>query len=188
MAVDDKTSSETSSAEDAPESPERRRFLGTAAAALGVCAGGLVTFPVLGAVVSPAGRRTVQSSSAPVDVGADSDFTVNQPRRVVLRGNIQDGWETADVELGAAWVTKHADGKWTAFSSICPHLGCAVDHVDGPDPFFCPCHSSYFTGDGAVKEGPSPRGLDALPVSVADGRVRVEFHRYVLNQKSQVEA
>lgn len=177
-----------SSPDGSPVSPERRRFLGTAAAALGVCAGSLVVFPVLGSVVSPAGRRTVKSSAAPVDVGADSEFAVDQPRRVVLRGTIQDGWETADVELGAAWVTKHADGRWTAFSTICPHLGCAVDHIDGPDPFFCPCHSSYFTGAGAVKEGPSPRGLDPLPVKVTDGRVQVEFHRYVLNQKSQVEA
>jgi Rieske Fe-S protein len=55
-------------------------------------------------------------------------------------------------------------------------------------PFFCPCHDSFFSLDGAAQKGPSPRGLDALPIKTQGERVLVEFHRYVLNKKQQVES
>ena len=176
-------------ASDEPASPERRRFLSQATVALGACAGGLVAFPVVSAVVAPLGRRTVAASSSPVDVGAEADFVVNQPKHVVIRGAVADAWELSEVELGAAWVTRHEGGTWTAFSSVCPHLGCAVDYVGaGAEPYFCPCHSSSFKVDGAPGKGPSPRGLDSLPVIVANGRVAVEYHRYVLNKPTKVES
>jgi cytochrome b6-f complex iron-sulfur subunit/menaquinol-cytochrome c reductase iron-sulfur subunit len=172
---------------DAPDSPERRRFLSTATVALGACAGGLVLLPAAGAVLAPLGRRTVRLSTE-ADVGDEADFKEGEPRRVIIRGTAIDAWQVADRELGAAWVTKYS-GRWVAFSATCPHLGCAVDYVGAGDaPYFCPCHSSSFAADGAPLKGPSPRGLDELPVTVVDGRVRVEFHQYVLNKSQKVES
>ncbi|NIP85393.1 MAG: Rieske 2Fe-2S domain-containing protein, partial [Planctomycetales bacterium] len=48
------------------------------------------------------------------------------------------------------------------FSVICPHLGCACDFKPAAGEFQCPCHTSGFALDGAVKYGPSPRPLDRL--------------------------
>jgi menaquinol-cytochrome c reductase iron-sulfur subunit len=179
--------------DDKPESGERRRFLSTATIALGACAGGLTLLPAAGAILSPLGRRTVRMSTEPSDVGAEVDFKENQPRKVVIRGMTNDGWGAAESELGAAWVRRPKADKpgdrWTAFSAVCPHLGCAVDYDSKrPAPYLCPCHDSYFGAAGDAQLGPSPRGLDELPVTVRAGRVLVEFHRYVLNQKQKVES
>ena len=53
-----------------------------------------------------------------------------------------------------------------ALSPICPHAGCTVEHEEGK--FSCPCHDAKFDAKGARKEGPSPRDLDPLPLSVAN--------------------
>lgn len=179
--------------EDLPLSPadlpsqDRRRFLVVAGTGLGAC--GVALLPFVSSLVAPVGRRTVRFASDPFDVGAISDFHVDEPRRVAIRGRITDGWQADERDLGAAWITRHSDGRWTAFSSICPHLGCAIDYTGKKElPFLCPCHESTFSLDGAAEKGPSPRGLDALPIKIEGERVLVEFHRYVLNQKHQVES
>jgi Rieske Fe-S protein len=189
MAEKDTSGDLREDATEAPASAERRRFLSTATAALGVCAGGVVLFPVAGALLAPLGRRTVLMSTEAVDVGAVTEFKNAETRRVVIRGSSTDGWLTADTELGAAWVTHHPDGRWSAFSAVCPHLGCAIDYTgEAGEPYFCPCHSSSFADDGAPRKGPSPRGLDELPVSIQNGRVMVEYHRYVLNTPQKLES
>lgn len=53
-----------------------------------------------------------------------------------------------------------------ALSPICPHAGCSVEHKEGA--FVCPCHSAKFDAKGARKEGPAPRDLDPLTLSVAN--------------------
>ena len=54
------------------------------------------------------------------------------------------------------------------FTSVCPHLGCAVE-FDGPaGEFECPCHDSAFAKDGEKLFGPSLRGLDPLAVKLVE--------------------
>jgi menaquinol-cytochrome c reductase iron-sulfur subunit len=71
-----------------------------------------------------------------------------------------------------------ADGKLTALSTTCPHLGCAVDFDAAAGKFKCPCHRSAFTLDGTVEEGPSPRPMDALELQETDGLVAIRFQRF----------
>lgn len=67
-----------------------------------------------------------------------------------------------------------------AASAVCPHLGCTVNVVAGEHPFVCPCHGSHFDQDGAVIDGPSPRGLTWHLVSLSkDGRLVVDLDRSV---------
>jgi rieske iron-sulfur protein len=68
-----------------------------------------------------------------------------------------------------------ADGV-VAYSAICPHTGCeVVNWLTDKQILDCPCHNSeYDPKAGArVVSGPSPRGLAALPLRIADGKLMV---------------
>ena len=73
--------------------------------------------------------------------------------------------------IGTAFLTR-VDGpdgpKVTALSSVCPHLGCAVDFNGQAGDFECPCHESAFAKDGEKLFGPSLRGLDPLAVKLVE--------------------
>jgi menaquinol-cytochrome c reductase iron-sulfur subunit len=60
-------------------------------------------------------------------------------------------------------------------SSVCPHEGCEVAWEPNAKRFSCPCHESFFAADGSRISGPSPRGLDPLPMRVQDGKLQVQY-------------
>jgi rieske iron-sulfur protein len=63
-----------------------------------------------------------------------------------------------------------------AFTMICTHDGCDVtDWLADEHMLSCPCHYSKFDpkDGGRVKEGPAPRALPQLPLTVSDGRLVV---------------
>jgi Rieske Fe-S protein len=100
------------------------------------------------------------------------------PKRVALVSDHRDAYTLErDVELGAAWLVRKGNAV-TAWSTVCPHLGCAVDRSPDAQGFYCPCHDSYFDAAGARINGPSPRGMDVLSTRVDDGFVHVEFKRF----------
>jgi rieske iron-sulfur protein len=77
--------------------------------------------------------------------------------------------------LVGATRDRAADGV-VAYSAICPHAGCEVDGWSAEQKILeCPCHNSrYNPRDGAaVIDGPTPRGLAALPLKIVDGRLIV---------------
>jgi menaquinol-cytochrome c reductase iron-sulfur subunit len=168
----------------ADEGTSRRGFLKTATVAIGGAIGALAALPLIRFIVHPIGKGVVTSAAEPVDVMAVDALAVGaEPVRVELRAaTLRDAWSTQrDVPLGAAWLQKSEDGEVHAFSSVCPHLGCAVGFNAEEKQFVCPCHRSAFGRDGARLYGPSKRGLDPLPVAVEDGRVKVQFVRYELD-------
>jgi cytochrome b6-f complex iron-sulfur subunit len=66
-----------------------------------------------------------------------------------------------------------------AISSICTHLGCNVNHVNG-DGFACPCHGSRFDRNGLVVHGPAPRPLAWFGLSLSPrGELVVDERRLV---------
>jgi Rieske Fe-S protein len=75
--------------------------------------------------------------------------------------------------LSAETRTRAADGV-VAYTSICTHTGCDVDHWQPNERLLaCQCHFSVFDPkDGAkVVDGPAPRPLPALPLTIADGKL-----------------
>ena len=69
-----------------------------------------------------------------------------------------------------------AAGGVVAYTSICTHTGCDVgDWQAGDRLLVCECHSSIFDpADGArVVDGPAPRPLPALPLTIVDGKLAV---------------
>jgi Rieske Fe-S protein len=108
------------------------------------------------------------------------------PHQFVVTTDVTDAWTRAQNQrVGSVFLSRtDSDGKpqVTAFTSTCPHLGCAVEFDAGQDLFECPCHESGFSKDGAKLFGPSLRGLDPLAVKLAgeEGQeeVLVAFRRF----------
>ncbi len=110
------------------------------------------------------------------------------PKRVAIIDDRRDAWTVErNVELGSVWVVKRGD-KVTAFSAVCPHLGCSVNVAEKNTGFACPCHTSAFDGDGKRKSGPAPRDLDVLATRIEEGFVAVDFRRFRIGIPAKVEA
>jgi cytochrome b6-f complex iron-sulfur subunit len=65
-----------------------------------------------------------------------------------------------------------------AIKSVCTHLGCTPNWLEGEQKFKCPCHGSGFYKDGINFEGPAPRPLERYAISRADdGQLEVDKSR-----------
>jgi Rieske Fe-S protein len=63
-----------------------------------------------------------------------------------------------------------------AYSAICTHSGCDVGSwLQDEQLLYCECHESKFDPRDAarVADGPAPRSLPALPLTLVDGRLVV---------------
>lgn len=67
-----------------------------------------------------------------------------------------------ELDNGKYAVYKNADGEVTAFSPICPHMGCTVNWNKAEKTWDCPCHGSRFDIEGKVIEGPAMNGLKPM--------------------------
>jgi cytochrome b6-f complex iron-sulfur subunit len=62
-----------------------------------------------------------------------------------------------------------------ALRSVCTHLGCTPNWLEGEQKFKCPCHGSGFYKDGINFEGPAPRPLERYAIRVGDdGQLEVD--------------
>jgi len=154
----------------------RRGALKMLAAVGGVVGCGALAVPSVRLLVAPvrgaagAGRwtRAIRLDALPQGV----------VKRVALIADRRDAWEIErDVELGAVWLVRRGN-EVSAWSVICPHLGCAIEQNASGPGFTCPCHDSAFDAAGRRLSGPSPRDLDPLATRVDDGVVFVEYRRF----------
>jgi menaquinol-cytochrome c reductase iron-sulfur subunit len=162
--------------------PDRRGFLKLATCGVGAGVGLVVVAPVLKLLDDPSGKITVTTPTEPIDLGAIDRFQIGaDPTKVeVIAPLVKDAWTAArNVVLGGAWIRRTSADKVEVFSAVCPHLGCGVGW-EGKQ-FGCPCHNSKFAVNGDVVTGPSKRGLDALPIQIKDGRLRVVWVAYKLD-------
>lgn len=61
-----------------------------------------------------------------------------------------------------------------ALSTVCTHLGCTPNWLEGEQKFKCPCHGSGFYITGINFEGPAPRPLERYGIRLAeDGMLEV---------------
>jgi len=78
----------------------------------------------------------------------------------------------------AIWITHqiyNGKSELYALSTVCTHLGCTPNWLEGERKFKCPCHGSGFYADGINFEGPAPRPLERYGISVAsDGMLEVD--------------
>jgi Rieske Fe-S protein len=122
----------------------------------GLVAGGLT-------VAACGSSTTPQSSPAPVVTGP-----VGTPDQVPVGGG-------AIFPKAAVVVTQPQQGQFRAFSTTCPHQGCAVTSVsDGY--IVCPCHNSRFAVDTGqpTPNSPAQQPLAARQVAVQGGSLVIE--------------
>lgn len=160
----------------------RRGFLKAATLTLGGAIGAVMAVPLVRYFLHPVGRKMVSTPDAPIDIAAEADIIAGAApvRLPIVASGVRDAWNTMDdVAVGSCWVSKDDKGAITAFTSVCPHLGCSVSYAAQAAEFRCPCHNSAFDLQGAKKDnGPAKRGLDPLKVTVEGGRVKVSYQRF----------
>ncbi len=175
------------------DSEDRREFLGRVSALFSAAIGGAVAVPAIGTLVHPLTNETVRFAAGESRLGPIERFAVGAPKKVSIRADRRDAWQTTpDVTIGSVWVVRRDEAEaFSVLSTICPHLGCAVNHDD--DGFHCPCHNSRFAADGARVEddgpaNPSPRDMDVLAHEVRDGVLYCTYVRFKPGLEEQVRA
>jgi nitrite reductase/ring-hydroxylating ferredoxin subunit len=76
------------------------------------------------------------------------------------------------------FVVRTSEGFF-ALSSVCTHLGCMTRYERELGELACPCHGSRYQLDGQVKQGPAPRALPRLQITVERGLLVVDSGRRV---------
>ncbi len=98
-------------------------------------------------------------------VGPLSDYPLN---------TVSNKWK----DQFGVWIvhTDQYEGRnlIVALASVCTHLGCTPSWLDGEQKFKCPCHGSGFYMTGVNFEGPAPRPLERVGISIAEGMLQVD--------------
>jgi cytochrome b6-f complex iron-sulfur subunit len=89
--------------------------------------------------------------------------------------------QTKFVPQFGVWIVRYEyDGQPQIFAlqTVCTHLGCTPNWLEGEQKFKCPCHGSGFYKDGINFEGPAPRPLERFAIRLADdGQLEVDKSR-----------
>jgi cytochrome b6-f complex iron-sulfur subunit len=64
-------------------------------------------------------------------------------------------------------------------SATCTHLGCLTQYERENNRIFCPCHGSKFSAEGAVTDGPAPKPLPRLLLTMEQGALVVDVSKRV---------
>lgn len=146
--------------------------------------------PIAVAFLDPMRRKTVVGGEGTAgDYGKVAELQVGVPKKVNVISTRTDAWDRSNPKpIGAIWLVRRSNDRVDAYSVVCPHLGCSVGYDAGKKVFACPCHESGFSlEDGSRLAGPSPRGLDPLPVEVKDGTIHVTYRRFIQNVRERRE-
>jgi cytochrome b6-f complex iron-sulfur subunit len=83
------------------------------------------------------------------------------------------------------WICRNEESIY-ALISVCTHLGCTPNWLEGENKFKCPCHGSGFYRDGVNFEGPAPRPLERAAVKIDDdGQLLVDKNQKFLYEMGQ---
>ncbi len=143
--------------------PERREFLKIGILAVSGVIAAATAYPIL----RLAGRKTPPVPPVFVNAALLSDMPEVGVKRVDL-SLTKGGRPDARV-----FVKRSPDGKITALSAVCSHLGCIVNYDRLKDRFVCPCHGGIYDGNGKNIAGPPPGPLKILPVRIAGEYIQV---------------
>lgn len=96
-------------------------------------------------------------------------------------GKVDERWK----EKYGTWIVRVTEGFY-ALSTVCTHLGCTPNWLDGEQKFKCPCHGSGFYKTGINFEGPAPRPLERYRISLADdGQILVDKSKKFQQEKGE---
>src|SRR4051794_25111540 len=147
-----------------------------------------IAVPAVAFLVSPLrkkGQDSAAGDNAFETLTTLSQLSVGVPRSFGIIKDKTDAWVKYPAEpVGSVWLVRQPAGskpEVIAFTSECPHLGCAISLTDGGKGFLCPCHTSAFDLEGRPQNQVPPRPMDRLDVELTadpDPKVRVKFQRF----------
>lgn len=116
--------------------------------------------------------RVMAAGAQWLDVAPVTEISGPQPVAKKVLAEQVSGWAVTTEEHNVFVLPANNN---QVVSTVCPHAGCEVLWEESRNRFSCPCHESHFAADGSRISGPSPRGLDALPSRVRDGKLQVQY-------------
>jgi menaquinol-cytochrome c reductase iron-sulfur subunit len=155
-----------------------------------IALGGLVKLavavPAVAFLVSPLRKRgTVAEDGEFTTLTSLSQLAVGKPRSFAIIRDRTDAWVKYPAEpVGSVWLVRQPEGskpEVIAYTSECPHLGCAINLTADDKSFLCPCHTSAFDLEGKPQNQVPPRPMDRLKVELTTGpdpKVRVKFQKF----------
>ena len=96
--------------------------------------------------------------------------------------------EKFKAQFGVWVVNAEYQGREEIFAlrTVCTHLGCTPNWLEGEQKFKCPCHGSGFYKDGINFEGPAPRPLERYSIRLADdGQLEVDKSKLFQEEMGQ---
>ena len=69
------------------------------------------------------------------------------------------------------------DGKYSALSGVCTHLGCTVQYRSDLHSVWCACHNGMYDINGRNLSGPPPKPLESFDVFVKGAEIYVQRTR-----------
>ena len=109
-------------------------------------------------------------------VGFPSDFAA---------GSVADKFKA---QYGVWVVNGEYNGRQQIYAlrTVCTHLGCTPNWLEGEQKFKCPCHGSGFYKDGINFEGPAPRPLERYAIRIADdGQLEIDKSKLFQEEMGQ---
>ena len=124
---------------------------------------------VLGASLAGTLAASVRALFPRVRAAPPSALVLGRPDELRI-GEVSERWKKSHRII----LVRTGDGFF-ALRSVCTHLGCVPAWQPAQDKFKCFCHGSGFHADGTNFEGPAPRPLERLAITLdARGRIVVD--------------
>ena len=149
----------------------RRRFLAGVITTIQAAIGTTLGMILGGALFSPSFMRRRETW---LSAGTLSVLAVNEPTPATVRVARDDGYAQV-VDRQVVFLVRSGDSAVVALSSVCTHLGCRVSWDAEKRVLRCPCHGGVFDPTGAVRGGPPPAPLAALPTRIDGDQVFVQI-------------
>ena len=109
-----------------------------------------------------------------------SSFKAGRPSDYAV-GEVSEKWK----KEYRVWIDRDPEGFYALWAK-CTHLGCTHRWLTAESKFKCPCHGSGFYRTGINFEGPAPRPLERLKISLADdGQIVIDKGTKYLFEKGQ---
>lgn len=168
--------------------PGRRTFLEWLIVGLGAIVAVVLGAPAVAYILDPRNRTAPTNDFK--DVARLSELPIGEPREFVIRETVRDAWTlNPDQIVGRVFLIRRDEQRVDAFTTVCPHLGCAVNFTGTTEgiAFLCPCHGGKFDIQGNRAEphsNPAPRGMDSLPVQRKPNNpdiIQVQYKNFIQN-------
>lgn len=83
--------------------------------------------------------------------------------------------DTRFIQSQRVWIVRYEDETFFAMLAICTHLGCTPNWIPADRKYKCPCHGSGYYMSGFNYEGPAPRPMDRVQITLSpEGNLLVD--------------